>query len=105
AQRQDSLRWKRKGALYALLGGQPMEFTLEGSLDKVALVTYVTRPCDSHPQHPDADGYLFTSRTYVADKVDDTTTLRAQSMRSRLVETRKDFKNPQPILEEIARLR
>lgn len=102
---ESSLRWKRKGALQALLGGQPLEFAMDGSLDKVALVTYVTRPCDSHPMHPDADGYLFMSRTYVAEKDEKGTVLRALRMRSRLVESRKDFKNPQPILEEIARLR
>jgi len=100
-----ALRWKRKGALQALLGGQALEFTLDGSLDKVALVTYVTRPCDSHPAHADADGYLFMSRTYLAEKSSKGVVLRAQRMRSRLVESRKDFKNPQPILEEIARLR
>lgn len=100
-----ALRWKRKGALQALLGGQALEFTLDGSLDKVALVTYVTRPCDSHPAHADADGYLFMSRTYLAEKSSKGVVLRAQRMRSRLVENRKDFKNPQPILEEIARLR
>lgn len=100
-----SLEWKRKGALQALLGGQPMQFALEGSLDKVALLTYVTRPCDSHPACPDADGYLFMSRTYTAQRQGDTAVLRAQRMRSRLVESRQEFKNPQPILEELARLR
>ena len=71
----------------------------------VALVTYVTRPCDSHPAHIDADGYLFMSRTYVAERTSGGATLQMHSMRSRLVESRKEFKNPQPILEEIARLR
>lgn len=103
--KEDALRWKRKGALSALLGGQALQFQMEGTLEKVALVTYVTRPCDSHPMHADADGYLFLSRTYVADKTDKGTVLRVQRMRSRLVESRKDFKNPQPVLEEIARLR
>lgn len=100
-----ALRWKRKGALQALLGGQALEFTLDGSLDKVALVTYVTRPCDSHPAHADADGYLFMSRTYLTERSGKNVVLRGQRMRSRLVENRKDFKNPQPILEEVARLR
>jgi hypothetical protein len=98
-------RWKRKGALGALLGGQPLQFNLEGSLDKVALMTYVTRPCDSHPWHGDADGYLFMSRTYVAEKTEKGAVLKALRMRSRLVESRKDFTNPQPILEEVGRLR
>jgi len=99
-----SLQWKRKGALHALLGGQRLQFPLEGSLDKVALVTYVTRPCDSHPAHADADGYIFLSRTYVAERDHNGATLKTLHMRSRLVENRKDFKNPQPILEEVARL-
>ncbi|WP_332747623.1 hypothetical protein [Hydrogenophaga sp.] len=99
-----TLQWKRKGALHALLGGQRLQFPLEGSLDKVALVTYVTRPCDSHPAHSDADGYMFLSRTYVAERGAAGATLKTLYMRSRLVESRKDFKNPQPILEEIARL-
>lgn len=100
-----TLHWKRRGALYALLGGQATRFKMEGALDKVALLTYVTRPCDSHSAHSDADGYLFVSRTYVANNDEKGSVLRAVRMRSRLVESRKDFKNPQPILEEIARLR
>lgn len=97
-------QYKRKGALHALLGGQTLRFPLEGALDKVALITYVTRPCDSHPSHIDSDGYLFLSRTYVAERDTQGATIKPLSMRSRLVESRKDFKNPQPILEEIARL-
>ena len=97
--------WKRKGALSALLGGQRLKFELEGVLDKVALVTYVTRPCDEHPAHADADGYVFMSRTYVAERRDGSAVLRCLNMRSRIVESRKDFKDPKPILEEIARLK
>ncbi len=102
---EKSARWKRKGALGALLGGQPLQFQLEGALDKVALMTYVTRPCDSHPYHSDADGYLFMSRTYVAEKTEHGAVLKPLRMRSRLVDSRKDFANPQPILEEVGRLR
>ncbi|MDQ0140963.1 hypothetical protein [Cupriavidus necator] len=100
----DSLRWKRRGALNALLGGQPLNFRMEGGLDKVALVTYVTRPCDTHPSFPDADGFLFQSRTYRAVHDNGAAILRVDSMQSRLVESRKDFQAPQLILEEIARL-
>lgn len=102
---ENLLHWKRRGALQALLGGQTLQFDLEGSLDKVALVTYVTRPCDSHPAYPDADGYLFMSRTYVAERGEKGAVLKALRMRSRLVESRRDFRSPQPILEEVARLR
>jgi hypothetical protein len=101
----NALRWKRRGALSALLGGQRLKFELEGALDKVALVTYVTRPCDEHPAHPDADGFLFMSRTYVAERNNGSAVLRCLNMRSRIVESRKDFKDPKPILEEIARLK
>lgn len=99
-----SLRWKRRGALHALFGGQKLLFPFEGSLDKVALVTYVTRPCDAHPAYADADGHLFLSRTYVAERGPNGGTLKTLYMRSRLVESRKDFKSPQIIMEEIARL-
>lgn len=100
----DGFRWKKRGALHALLGSQPVKFSMPGSLEKVALVNYVTRPCDSHPAHDDADGYLFVSRTYKATTENGQTTLRFDQMQSRLVDTRKDFKTPQLILEEISRL-
>lgn len=102
---KDTIRWKNRGALAALLGGQPVRFQQQGTLDKVAVVTYVTRPCDIHPAFPEADGYLFVSRTYVADSKDGETELRVDQMLSRLVENRKDFRTPHLILEEIARLR
>ncbi|MDD2610977.1 MAG: hypothetical protein PHX60_15090 [Giesbergeria sp.] len=105
ATKPGDLHWKRVGALNALLAAQPIKFDLDGTLDKVALVTYVTRPCDSHPEHTDADGYLFISRTYTAERTCAGATLRVQNMRSRLLEKREEFKNLQPILEEIARLR
>ncbi|WP_431273452.1 hypothetical protein ACQ858_14805 [Variovorax ureilyticus] len=102
---KNSIYWKNRGALAALLGGQPVTFAQEGSLDKVAVVSYVTRPCDIHPVYPEADGYLFTSRTYVADSAGGQTTVKLDQMLSRLVESRKDFGIPHLILEEIARLR
>jgi hypothetical protein len=102
---RDTLRWKNRGALAALLGGQPVKFAREGALDKVAVVSYVTRPCDTHPVFPEADGFLFISRTYVADSAGSQTTVKLDQMLSRLVESRKDFGIPHLILEEIARLK
>jgi hypothetical protein len=101
----DGFKWKKKGALHALLGSQPVKFKMQGELEKVALVTYVTRPCDLHPSHSDADGFLYVSRTYKAVAENGQMTLRFDQMQSRLVDTRKDFKTPQLILEEISRLR
>jgi hypothetical protein len=98
------LKWTKKGAFQALLGGQPLNFKMDGSLARVALLTYVTRPCDTHPQLTDADGYLFISRTYVASSSDEGTELRLDRMQSRLVDSDKSFKSPQLVLEEVARL-
>lgn len=104
-EKNDSVRWRRRGTVYALLGGQPLVFPMEGSLDKVALVNYTTRPCDTHPSHPDANGYLFVSRTYQVQRGDgDRGVLRLDRMHSRFVENRKEFGTPQLILEELARL-
>jgi len=100
----ETVRYRKTNSLLALQGGFPMVSTAGGSLDKVAVLTYVTRPCDVHPLYPDADGYLFVSRTFCADRVDDVITLRVEHMQSRLVDTRKAFREPELILEEIARL-
>lgn len=98
------LKWTKKGAFQALLGGQPLNFKMDGSLERVALLTYVTRPCDTHPQLTDSDGYLFMSRTYVASSSEKGTELRLDRMQSRLVDGDKSFKSPQLVLEEVARL-
>lgn len=97
--------YRKRGTVAALAGGFPLHTSIAGSLDKVALLSYVTRPCDTHPLYPDADGFLFVSRTYCADRTGDTTQVRQDRMQSRLVDTRKAFREPQLILEEIARLR
>lgn len=101
----DTYRWKKRGALHALLGSQAVKFKMPGELKKVALVTYVTRPCDMHPMHADADGFLFVSRTYKAVTENGQATVRFDQMQSRLVDTRKEFNTPQLILEEIRRLK
>ena len=101
---ESTLRWTKKGALQALFGGQPLCYQSEGSVDKVALVTYVTRPCDVHPGMADAEGHLFISRTYVTSRSADGAQIRLDRMQSRLVDSDKEFKSPQLILEEVARL-
>jgi hypothetical protein len=98
-------RFRAAGALGALHAGAPVMTTLGGSLDKVALVSYLTRPCDVHPLLPDADGYLFTSRTYRADSDGKKCRVYADRMQSRLTDTSASFQEPRLVLEEIARLR
>lgn len=100
-----TVEYRKKNALLALQGSFPLESSIGGNLDKVAVISYVTRPCDEHPSYPDADGYLFTSKTFCADRVGEVMQLRIDCMQSRLVESRKSFREPQLILEEIARLR
>lgn len=101
----EQMKWRKRGALAALMGGQPLTFQMEGALDRVALVSYVTRPCDKHPLHEDADGFLFVSRSYQAVRDGDEANLRLDRMRSRVVDNRKSFDMPHLVLEEVARLR
>lgn len=100
----ETIRFRKTNSLLALQGGFPMVSTASGSLHKVAVLSYVTRPCDMHPLYPDADGYLFVSRTFCTNRAGDVMTLEAEHMQSRLVDTRKAFREPDLILEEIARL-
>ncbi len=104
---QKTTEWRKRGTLVALQGGFPLETRLRESstVDRVALISYVTRPCDMHPMKPDADGFLFVSRTYRADGHQGGFRLYMDAMQSRLVDTRKAFREPQLVLEEIARLR
>ena len=101
----NTTEYRKKNSLLAMQGGFPLMTAVGGSLDKVAVVSYVTRPCDTHPQHTDADGYLFLSRTFCADRQGKAMRLRVDQMQSRLVDNRKAFREPQLILEEVARLR
>lgn len=101
----NTVQYRKRNSLLAMQGSFPMVTTVGGSLDKVAVLSYVTRPCDVHPLYPDADGFLFVSRTFCADRAGDTMTLRAEHMQSRLVDNRKSFREPELIMEEIARLR
>lgn len=96
--------WRKRGALVALQAGSPVHTRRSGGLDNVAIVSYVTRPCDTHPLYTDSDGFLFVSRTYRADREGDGFRLYLDSMQSRLVDSRKSFREPQLVLEEIARL-
>jgi hypothetical protein len=99
-----SIKWRKRGAVHALLAGLPLEFPMEGCLDRVALVNYVTRPCDTHPLYSDATGYLFLARTYQAIGSGGGAVLKLDRMHSRYVEHERTFATPHLILEELARL-
>lgn len=97
--------YRKQNSLVALQGSFPLSSAIGGRLDKVAVISYVTRPCDSHPYFPDADGFLFVSRSFCADRQGEHMRLSVDRMQSRLVDSRKAFREPQLIQEEIARLR
>lgn len=98
--------FRKKNSLLALQAGFPIHTAVGGALDRVAVISYVTRPCDVHPLYPDADGFLFISRSFRADRDSEgMMKVCVDRMQSRLVESRKAFREPQLILEEIARLR
>jgi hypothetical protein len=98
--------FRKRNSLLALQAGFPIYTEVGGALDKVAVISYVTRPCDVHPLYPDADGFLFISRAFRADRDSEgMMKVRVDRMQSRLVESQKAFREPQLILEEIARLR
>src|SRR5574338_1307969 len=100
------VRFRKTNSLLALQGSLPLATAVNGTTDKVAMISYVTRPCDMYPSYPDADGFLFVSRSFCADRsAGEAMVLRVDRMQSRLVENRKAFREPQLILEEIARLR
>lgn len=100
-----TMPYRKKNTLLALQGGLPLKIDAAGNLEKVAVLSYVTRPCDMHPAFPDADGFLFVSRTFVANRTHEHFDLRVDGMLSRLVENRAAFRKPELILEEVARLR
>jgi hypothetical protein len=99
--------WRQRGALGALGSAFPLAMSLSPAAlaDKVALISYATRPCDSHPLQPDADGFLYLSRTYLGERRDGWLHVRVDRMHSRFVGSQKDFDQPRLVLEEIARVR
>lgn len=94
--------YRKRGAVAALGGGQTLSFDLEGSLDRVALVTYVTRPCDAHPASLEPDVFLFTCRTYVAERAGKSAQLKVARMRNRVIGSRDDLGDAQPVLTELS---
>ena len=101
----DFKNFKKKGILQALLASQPLLIPKQGSLDKVAVIVYVTRPADVFPNMAtDKQGYIFVSKTFTADAQDSQKMLvSVDNMRTHLINKVEDFDQP-PILNEIARL-
>ncbi|MBO9395040.1 hypothetical protein, partial [Caldilinea sp.] len=94
-------KYRKSSAVAALTSGQVLSFNLEGSLDRVALVSYVTRPCDTHPLSPEPDLFLFTCRTYVAERHGSGAQIRVARMRHQIIGSRDDFGEAQPVLTEL----
>lgn len=113
----DTSGYIKKGFTNALLAGHSLTIPKEGALDKIAVIVYVTRPADTFPvaqnntnridnlpTTQNNQGYLFTSKTFIADtQADNTMLVSVDNMRTHLIEREEDFDKP-PILKEIARL-
>ncbi|MCX7109454.1 MAG: hypothetical protein NTX45_04825 [Proteobacteria bacterium] len=102
-------QYKDKGASFALSSAFPLVVgaDVKPMVDKIAVIIYATRPCDSHPSLGDADGFLFRVKTYLAEAVNEPFAgyrLSFDRMQSYVVETQDEFKSPKPIVEEVARL-
>lgn len=99
--------YQKSGTAFALSAAFPLLFSATPTLPKIAVVIYATRPCDVNLKIPDADGFIFRAKTYLADA---TTTpligyrLRFEKMQSQVVSNQDAFENPQLIFEEVARL-
>jgi len=94
-------RYRKSSAVAALTSGQVLSFNLEGSLDRVALVSYMTRPCDTHPLSLEPDLFLFTCRTYVAERHGSGARIRVARTRTHIIGSRDDFGEAQPVLTEL----
>ena len=96
---------KFANTISAMFAGAPLEMDANLSLDKVALVTYCTRPATSRPDVPEATRYQFISKTYIAQNHNGKCIMEKDKNASRIVESLNDFATPHIILEEISRLR
>jgi len=106
---QNAMPHKIKGSAFALASNFHIVISepKKPAIDKIALVTYATRPCDYYPDSQDADGYIFKAKTYFAEAVDTPFTgyrMSVDKMQSFVVNNRDAFKQPKLIHEEIAEL-
>jgi len=105
----EQTEWQKKGAAFALSSALPLVVGSASKpvVKKIAVVVYATRPCDEFPALPDADGFLFRAKTYLAEAVDEPFCgfrFAFDRMQSHVVESQDDFKNPKLIVEEVSRL-
>ncbi len=104
-----TMPYKVKGSAFALASNFPIVISEPKPpvIDKIALITYATRPCDYYPDSQDADGYIFKAKTYLAEAVSTPFTgyrMAFDKMQSFVVNNRDAFKEPKLIHEEIAEL-
>lgn len=101
-EKEKQQQFRHYGTLSAVAGGQPLRFTMEGSLDRVAVVSYATRPCDHHPDSSEPPHYLWTFRTYLAERQGEAAYLRVARTRNRVIGSLEAFAEAQPVLTELA---
>lgn len=98
-------RYRKTGAVAGLIAGCPIRIGASGNLQKVAVISYATRPCDSHPLRSDDDAFVYVSRTFtgVREPSGDLY-VSADAMQLKLAPSKADFRVPHAIHEEIARI-
>lgn len=106
---QDVNRFKVSGTYAALQGAFPVVLRTPTTpeVPRLGLISYATRPCDEHPAFPEADGYLYTAKTYLAEAVTEPFPgYRLWEDRTQTyLQSRRSFEEPSLILEEVGRLR
>lgn len=99
---ENTRAYRKRGSVAALLGGQSLKFKMEGNLERVALISYVTRPCDSQPLSSKDEVFLFTCRTYVAERDGEFSKLNVARMRNRVIGDKEAIGDAQSVMTELA---
>ncbi len=101
-------KWAIRSAVSALYGGQPIHFTMDGSLDKVGIIVSSVRWADRYTESSNNYGTrILTSKVYTADRKNNSSTglLQSPRMLVNLIPAEQYTENLHPLMEEISQLR
>ncbi|SMF94307.1 hypothetical protein SAMN02949497_1617 [Methylomagnum ishizawai] len=99
---QDTLFFRKRNSLAALRAGAPLRISGDGVVDRLSILTYSTRPCDSHPDFPGTEKFLLVVRRYDARQQEGWMDIQAGRTKTFVMEGTGEFWDPTPVLEEIA---
>jgi hypothetical protein len=99
----EQAKYRHRGTLAALIGGHPVIFAPHGRPSRIAVITYATRPCDSHSDQTTNTQYLWMARTYEVEPLDDQRArIHVARMRTHIIGTHEDIVDAHPVMSEIA---